>query len=195
MAQADEIHASAEVVDRNDQFGHVVVDLQVLHVVRCRLPVGQRDMVDAVGQQRLDEALPLVVVGDHRRVARMRRVDERGNAAWLPIVAQHHGAQIEAHLVRRRELGPQVAVDPDVLLDEPEVLRGQLRALFPQGGRHGHRPERGHAGQQQAAAFTGGVFGMRNPFAWRALQGATIFVESIAVRLATVRTPPHRRVM
>ena len=71
LAEADQVHASTQVVDRDKQFGEVVVDVEILHVLGRRLPVGQHDVPDAVGQERLDQALTLVIVGDHCRVARM----------------------------------------------------------------------------------------------------------------------------
>ena len=33
LAKADQIHASAKIVDRNDHLGKVVVDLKILHVI------------------------------------------------------------------------------------------------------------------------------------------------------------------
>ena len=54
LAKPDEIDLAAEVVDGDDQFFEVVVDVEVLHVVRGGLPIGQCDVADAVGEQRLD---------------------------------------------------------------------------------------------------------------------------------------------
>ena len=44
LAQTDEIDAAAEIVDRDDDFGEIIVDLEILHVVGRRFPVGQRDV-------------------------------------------------------------------------------------------------------------------------------------------------------
>jgi hypothetical protein len=52
----------------------------------------------------------------------MGRVDERWNSARLSIVAQHHGPQIETHLVWRSENGAQLVVNLDLFLDEFEIL-------------------------------------------------------------------------
>ena len=84
LAETDEVHTSPKVVDRHDDLGEIIVDLQVLHVVGCGFPIGQRDVTDSVGQQRLDQALPLVVIGDHGRMPGVRRVHQRRNPAGLP---------------------------------------------------------------------------------------------------------------
>ena len=87
LAKPDQVDAASQVVDCDDKFGEVIVDVEILHVVGRRLPIGQDDMADAVGEQRLDQALAFGVVGDHRRVARAGRVDEGWNSARTPIIA------------------------------------------------------------------------------------------------------------
>jgi hypothetical protein len=122
LTKADKIYAAAEIVDRDDNLGEVIVDFQILHIVGGRLPIGQRHMTDAVGQESLDQALTIVIIGDNSRVACMRRVDERWNYARLSIVAQHHGPQIEAHLVWRSENGAQLVVNLGLFRHEFEIL-------------------------------------------------------------------------
>ena len=75
LAKPDEIDPAAEVVDGDDQLLEVVVDVEVLHVLGGGLPVGQRDVADAAREQRLNQALAFVIVGDHRPVAREGRID------------------------------------------------------------------------------------------------------------------------
>ena len=123
LAKSDKIYATAEIVDRDDNLGEVIVDFQILHIVGGRLPIGQRHMTKAVGQEGLHQALTIVIIGDNSRVASMGRVDERRNSARFSIVAQHHCPQIEAHLVWRRQNGSQLVVDLDLFFCEFEVLR------------------------------------------------------------------------
>ena len=98
-------------------------------------------MADAVGQQGLYQALTVIIVGDHGGMAGMGRVDQRRNPARLAVIAQHHGPQIETHLVRRRQVGPQLAMNLDLFLDEFEVLRVEFGPLLEHRCRHRHRPE------------------------------------------------------
>ena len=58
LTKSDKIYAAAEIVDRNNDLGEVVVDLQILHILGGRLPVGQCHMADAVGQQSLTRLWP-----------------------------------------------------------------------------------------------------------------------------------------
>jgi hypothetical protein len=95
-------------------------------------------VAEAVGEQRLDQALAFGIVGDHRRMARVGRVNESRDAALTPVVAHRHGAQIKANHVGRREFRSVLAVNLDFLLDEPEVLRKQFRPLSRQRRRHAH---------------------------------------------------------
>src|ERR1019366_10755462 len=123
LAKANQIHVSTEVVDRNENFGKIVVDLKILHVISRRLPVGQCDIAYAIGQEGFHQALALMVVGDHGGMTGIRRVDERGNPAGLAVFAYYHGPQIETCLVRRRKLRTQVVVNLDLLINKSEVLR------------------------------------------------------------------------
>ena len=59
LAKSDEIHAAAEIVDRDHDFGEVIVDFKVLHIVGRRFPIGQCHMANSVCQQSLDKAWPL----------------------------------------------------------------------------------------------------------------------------------------
>jgi len=45
LTKHDQIHPAAEIVDRDHEFGKLVVDLEVFHVVSGRFPVGQGDML------------------------------------------------------------------------------------------------------------------------------------------------------
>ena len=141
LTKSDEIHAAAEIVDRDDDLGEVVVDLQVLHVGGRRFPIGQGNMANSIGQQRLDQALAFMVVGDHGGMTGMRRIDERRDSARLSVVAQHHGPQIEPHLVRRRQDGSQLVMNFDLFVDEFEIFRVKLGTLLEHRRRHRHRPE------------------------------------------------------
>lgn len=49
-------------------------------------PNGQRNLSNAVGQQRLDEALTLVVVGDHGGMPSM----QRGKPGGVPTPVDDH---------------------------------------------------------------------------------------------------------
>ena len=98
-------------------------------------------MADAVGQEGLHQALTVIIVGDHGGMTGMGRVDQRRNPARLSVIAQHHGPQIEAHLVRRRQGRSQLAMNFDLFLDEFEVLRVELGTLLEHRCRHRHRPE------------------------------------------------------
>jgi multidrug resistance efflux pump len=69
LTQTDEVDAAAKVIDCYEHLLKIFVDLEILHVICRWLPVGQRDMREAVGKQRLDETLALMVVSDHRGVA------------------------------------------------------------------------------------------------------------------------------
>src|ERR1035437_6709106 len=120
LAKADQIHASTEVIDRNNNFGKVVVDLKILHVLGRRLPVGQGNVANSIGQQSLNQALAFMIVGDHGCVTGMGSIDERGKSARLAIIAQHHGPQIKAYLVRSREGGSQLVMNFDFFLNEFE---------------------------------------------------------------------------
>ena len=158
LAKADQIHATTKIVDRNDHLGKVVVDLKILHVIGRRLPVGQGNVANAIGQQRLYQALAFMIVGDHGGVTGMGRIDERGNAARLAVFAQSHGPQIETHLVRRRKLGTQVVVNLDLFIEEFEVLRVKLGPFLDHLGCHRHRPERRHAHERGIGGFDGWLF-------------------------------------
>ena len=149
LTKSDEIHAATEIVDRDNDFGEVVVDFQVLHIDGRRFPIGQCNMANPVCQQSLDKALAFVVVGDHRGMTGMRRIDERRDAAGLAVVAQRHGPQIEPHLVRCRQDGPQIVMNFDLFVDEFEVFCVKLGALLKHRHRHRHRPERRDAQQRQ----------------------------------------------
>ena len=54
LAKSDKIYAAAEIVDRDDNLGEVVVDFQILHIVGGRLPIGQRHMTKAVNSRFLE---------------------------------------------------------------------------------------------------------------------------------------------
>ena len=120
LAEPYKVYPAAEIVDRYNDLGEVVVDLQILHILRGRLPVGQSHMVDAVGQESLHQALTVMIVGDHGGMASMRRVDQRRDPDGLSIIAQHHGPQIKAHLVRRRKAGLS---SPWILISSSTNLR------------------------------------------------------------------------
>ena len=98
-------------------------------------------MVNSIGQQRLDQALAFMVVGDHSGMTGMRRIDERRDPARLAVVAQHHGPQIEPHLVRCRKGGSQLVMNFDLFVDEFEVLRVKLGTPLKHRRRHRHWPE------------------------------------------------------
>src|SRR5665811_1909900 len=102
-------------------------------------------LANGIGQQSLDQALAFMIVGDHGCVTGMGSIDERGKSARLAIIAQHHGPQIKAYLVRSREGGSQLVMNFDFFLNEFEVLRVKLRPFLDQLGCHRHRPERRHA--------------------------------------------------
>ena len=102
-------------------------------------------MTDAIGQESLDQALALVVIGDRCRVSGVRRIDESGDSAGLAVIPQHHGSQIEPHSVGRRKLGAQLAVDLDLFLDEFQVVRVEFGPFLQQCCRHRHGPESGDA--------------------------------------------------
>ena len=89
----------------------------------------------------------------------MGRIDQRRDPARLSVIAQHHGPQIEAHLVRRRQGRPQLAVNLDLFLDEFEVLRVELGPLLEQRCRHRHRPECRDA-QERWISGLGHAFGL-----------------------------------
>ena len=127
LAKPDEIHAAAEIVDRDDDLGEIVVDFEILHILGRRFPIGQCDVADAVGEQSLDEALTFVIIGDHSGVTGMRRIDQRRESRPACRNRAASWSADRAAPVRRRELGSQLVVNLDLLLDELEVLRVKLR--------------------------------------------------------------------
>ncbi len=52
MAKPDKIDAAAEILNLNSELGEVAVDIY-LHIFGGRLPVRQRDVANAVGEERL----------------------------------------------------------------------------------------------------------------------------------------------
>jgi hypothetical protein len=40
LAKPHKVDATSEVIDRDDEFGKIVVDVEILHVVGSRLPIG-----------------------------------------------------------------------------------------------------------------------------------------------------------
>ena len=200
LAKADQIDAAAKVINRNDDFGKIVIDLKVFHVVGCRLPIGQRDMADAIGQQRLYEALTFVVVGDHGRVPSMRRVHKSRHSLRLAVIAQLHGPQIKPHRIRRRQAGTQVVVNLDLFLSEFEVFGVEFRALLHQGCGHRHRPECRDARERKFRGFAGGFFGMIVPLTstcrkgWDSRSDGRLFaVRNIRTAHAAMRPSNRRR--
>ncbi len=120
-------------------------------------------MGDAIGEQRLNQALPLMVVGDHGRMPGIGRIDERGYAVRRAIIAQHHGPEIEPHAVRCCEDRFQLAVDFDLLLGEFEVPRVEFRAFLHQRRRKGHGPKDRHAQDTQIRCPRSWLFCHRSP--------------------------------
>ena len=59
LTQPDKIDAAAEIVDRHKNLGKVIVDLQILHIFGCGLPIGQGDVTDAIGQESSIKLWPL----------------------------------------------------------------------------------------------------------------------------------------
>jgi hypothetical protein len=144
LAKADQIDAPAEIVDRDDQLGQVVVDLQTPHVGGRRFPVGQQHMAKPVCKQCFDQTLARLVVGDRRRVPCVGRIDKGGNPAGRAVFAQEHGAQLEPQMVRRGERRPQPA-KLDLLRHKFEISGVKIESLLDHRcGRH-HRPECRHA--------------------------------------------------
>ena len=111
--------------------------------------IGQRDVADAVGEQRLDQALAFVIVGDHGPVASEGRVDQSWKPAPAPIVAQNHGAQIEALDIGRRHLRFELAVDLKLFLDEFEVPEREVGLRLLHSRHQGDRPEEGKGDQRR----------------------------------------------
>ena len=159
LAKPNEIDPAAEVVDGDDQFFEVVVDVEVLHVVGGGLPIGQRDVADAVGEQRLDQALAFVIVGDLCPVAREGRIDKSWNPPRAPVIAQSHGAQIEAHDIGRRQLRLEPAVYLDLFLDEIEVPECEIGLRFLDSRHQGDGPEEGKADRRRHQVGGSGGFG------------------------------------
>ena len=149
LAKANQIHPPSQIVDRDNQVGQIGVDFQVFHVLSCCLPIGQRDVGNPVGKQRLHEALAPVIVSDHCRMSCMGRGDQRGKTTVSAVLPQHHGAQIEPYLIGRGKVGAQVLVNPGVFFNELEVPHKQLSPLLPKRRGHGHWPECRHARQRQ----------------------------------------------
>ena len=50
LAQAEEVHSSAEVVDENINFGEVFIDPEIFHVLGGRFPTGEKNPIEAVRQ-------------------------------------------------------------------------------------------------------------------------------------------------
>jgi hypothetical protein len=111
LTQTDEVDAAAKVVDCYEHLLKIFVDLEILHVICRWLPIGQRDMREAVGKQRLDETLALMVVSDHRGVAVKQGTpstrDGRIGIVVMPLVSwiwlksgalRHHWRQLQRRL-------------------------------------------------------------------------------------------------
>ena len=74
------------------------------------------------------EALAFMVVGDHRGVTGVRRIDQRWNSARLSVIAQHHGPQIEPHRGSASpRSGRRLVMNFDLFVDEFEILGVKLR--------------------------------------------------------------------
>jgi hypothetical protein len=143
LTQPDQVHAPAQLVDTHVQFGKVLVDLEILHVLGRRTPVGQVEPRDAVLAQRLHQALPRLVIGDHRAVAGIRRIDDRRQPLRLRrrVVAKDHRAQLEQRPVLRGERRTLAEVQLLLLRDESQIAGSEFGAGFEQRGGGRHRPE------------------------------------------------------
>ena len=119
-------------------------------------------MADAIGEQRLNEALSLMIIRDHGGVAGMGRIDERWNPARLAVIPQHHGSQIEPRSVWRRKLGHQPPVNFDLFPGEFQVVRVKLCPFFGQCRCHRHGPERGNARKRKLGGLHGWFFRHEN---------------------------------
>ncbi len=143
MAEADEIHASAQIVDADIDLGEILIDLQVFHVGRRRFPIHEGELGDPVRRQCLNQALAIGIVGDDGGMTGIGRVDESRQAGRVDrrIVAQHHGAQVETGDVGRRKSGRCDMRELGFLSHEFEIARGESSFRVEQRARGGDRPK------------------------------------------------------
>ena len=83
LAEADQIHLAAQIVDIGVDAGEVAVDVEIRVFDGCRLPVRDQDAAQSARHQCLDQTLPLGVVGDGRGVAGIGRVDQGRNDSLI----------------------------------------------------------------------------------------------------------------
>ena len=123
------MHHAAEIIDRSVEFSQIGVDAEITHLLRRWLPVGDEDVLHAVRQQDLDEALAVVVIGDGGAMPGIGGVDQDGDAAGdgLAEFAQAHGGQVEAHRVGRRPVRRRRAGDLHGFGEEIEIALGQAQ--------------------------------------------------------------------
>ncbi len=94
LAKANKIDAPAEIVDHDHHVGEIVVDVEILLVVGRRFPFSQRHVVDAVGQERLNQTLALMIVGDHGGMVGVGSINQRRDSLERAVVGQRHGSQV-----------------------------------------------------------------------------------------------------
>ena len=106
-----------------DKLGEMLVDLEILHIQRRGFPVGEIDPWRAVFAQRLDQALSLLIIGNHRRMAGIGRIDDGRDTGGIDgaVFAKPHCAEIEADAIGGCELRVQLGLHLLFLGDEFEV--------------------------------------------------------------------------
>ena len=87
LAQADQMDTTAQIVDRGIEFGQVGIDVEIPHLRRRALPVDGQDPLASVFEQRRDQALPLVEIGDRRSVSCVGR-EHQHKLAGLTMVTR-----------------------------------------------------------------------------------------------------------
>src|SRR5690349_17863585 len=73
--------SAANSVDHDIHLGQVRIDIEILHLLACTLPIGDQNTFETASQQCLYQTLSLGVVGDRRAVAGIRSIDENRRAA------------------------------------------------------------------------------------------------------------------
>jgi hypothetical protein len=143
LAQTDQVDAPSQIVDAHVQLGQVIVDVVILHLQAGAFPVRHQNARQADREQRLHQALAVVIIGDHRRMPGIGRSDQRRRPRGIRASegAQLHRVQIQQHRIGRCEARLEAVIDFLRLDQELQILAEQLQLRLPHRGYGRHRPE------------------------------------------------------
>ena len=112
------------MIDEDVERGEIVIDAEESHIRARRAPVGHEQPFNSGVTEGGDKAVPCGKIGHHSAMQRLRRAQQRRNAALgHGKVAQPDGVQLEHDLAGRRTfrlLRGTVVID---IVGEPQKMR------------------------------------------------------------------------